>query len=62
MFFTGKIFCQQSLSVKFRLVKQLARQGARLIAARENSVQAQGCYTSADVQDEVVTHDHTVVG
>lgn len=48
--------------MEFRLVKQLARQGAQLIAARENSVQAQGCYTSADVQDEVVTHDHTVVG
>lgn len=50
------------VSAEFRLVKQLARQGAQLIAVRENSVQAQSCYTFAEVEDGVVTHDHTVVG
>lgn len=48
--------------MEFSLVKQLALQGAQLIAARENSVQAHSCYTFADVQEEAVTHDHTVVG
>lgn len=41
----GEIFCQQSLSVEFGLVKELAQRGAQLIAEVENSVQAPNCYS-----------------
>lgn len=39
----GKTFCQQSLSVEFGRVKELAQQGAQLIAEVENGVQAPSC-------------------
>lgn len=48
--------------MKGRHVKQLAQQGAQIIAARENSAQAQHFYPFADLQDKAVMHGQTMVG